>query len=55
MNKRKYLKCNIDYRSVNDILDQLASSRVFSNIDLKISYHHIIIKSKDEHKTVFKM
>jgi hypothetical protein len=40
---------------VNDILDQLASSKVFSTIDLKISYHHIIIKSKDEQKTVFKM
>ena len=40
---------------VNDILDQLASSRVFYNIDLKISYHHIIIKSKDEQEKVFKM
>lgn len=40
---------------LDDILDQLASFRMFSKINLKSSYYKIKTKSRDEWKTTFKM
>ena len=57
----------IDYRSLNqrtikdryplpridDLLDKLATARVFTKIDLRSGYHQVAISPPDVHKTAF--
>ena len=46
--KNKYLLLRID-----KLFDQLAGSAIFSNIDLRSSYHQLRIKEEDVPKTAF--
>lgn len=47
--KRKYLLPQID-----DLLDQMKDSNIFSNIDLSSGYHQVFIKEEDINKTTFR-
>ena len=49
MIKNKYPLLRID-----DLMDQLHGSSVFSKIDLRSRYHQILVKADDVQKTVFR-
>jgi len=39
---------------IDDLMDQLVGARVFSKIDLRLSYHQIKVKDNDMQKTTFR-
>jgi hypothetical protein len=39
---------------IDDLFDKLRGEKIFSNIDLRIRYHHVRIKEEDIHKTTFR-
>jgi hypothetical protein len=39
---------------IDDLLDQLQHVKYFSNMDLKLGYHQVLVKEEDTWKTAFK-
>ena len=39
---------------IDDLMDELGGSRIYSKIDLRAGYHQVCMSPPDVHKTVFK-
>lgn len=39
---------------MNDVFEQLKGAKIFSEIDMRLGYYHVIIKEEDISKTTFK-
>jgi len=39
---------------IEEILEELASSKYFTKLDMKYGYHQVRMTHEDEHKTTFK-
>jgi hypothetical protein len=68
-NKDETLRLCIDYRQlnkmtiknkyplhrINDLFDQVGGAKIFSKLDIRSSYHQVMIKYEDISKTTFQM
>ena len=48
------IKNKYPFSRIDDLMDQLHGSSVFSNIDLRLGYHKILVKADDVQKTAFR-
>lgn len=52
--KDDYANNKYPFLWIDDLFDQLKSTRVFSKIDLRLGYHHLRIKEEDVMKSTFR-